>query len=105
MLSFHLTLNNPSKIAELQELEHMRSKFEIAGAATEGYFSKRWVYENVFKLDREEIDRIQIEKFTDKKLEATLESVATAAGEAATAAAFCGTACPSARRRHSSSDR
>lgn len=87
LLSFHLTLNNPSKIAELQELEHMRSKFEIAGAATEGYFSKRWVYENVFKLDREEIDRIQIEKFTDKKLEATLESVATAAGEAATAAA------------------
>lgn len=87
LLSFSLTLNNPSKIAELQELEHMRTKFEIAGAATEGYFSRRWVYENVFKIDREEIDRIQVEKFTDKKIEATLESAGTAAGEAATAAA------------------
>ena len=43
LLIFGLTLNNPSKIAELQELEHWRTKFEIAGGATEGYFSKRWV--------------------------------------------------------------
>ena len=40
LLSFSLHLNNPSKIAELQELEHLRTKFDIAGAATDGYFSK-----------------------------------------------------------------
>lgn len=87
LLSFKLSLNNPSKIAELQELEHMRTKFDIAGAATEGYFSKRWLYKNVFKLDDDEIERIQIEQYSDKKHDAILESTATAAGEAATAAA------------------
>ena len=91
LLSFSLSLNNPSKIAELQELEHMRTKFDIAAAATEGYFSRRWVYENVFKIDRDEIDRIQVEKYTDKRIDATLESVGAAAGEAATAAAAAST--------------
>jgi len=87
LLSFKLNLNNPSKIAELQELEHLRTKFEIAGTATEGYFSKAWVYKNIFKLSDEEIIRIQTEQYGDKKLTATLESVGTAAGEAATAEA------------------
>ncbi len=35
LLSFKLHLNNPSKIAELQELEHWKQKFDIAAAATE----------------------------------------------------------------------
>ena len=42
LLNFKLSLNNPSKIAEMQELEHWKTKFDIAGAATEGYFSRRW---------------------------------------------------------------
>ena len=42
LVSFALQLNNPSKLAELQELEHWRTKFEVASTATEGYFSKRW---------------------------------------------------------------
>ena len=29
LLSFKLSLNNPSKLAELQELEHLRTKFDI----------------------------------------------------------------------------
>tara|TARA_R100001460_G_scaffold86873_2_gene128325 strand:+ start:2969 stop:4876 length:1908 start_codon:yes stop_codon:yes gene_type:complete len=86
LLSFSLHLNNPSKIAELQELEHLRTKFDIAGAATEGYFSKRWVYENIFKIDQGEIDRIEIERFGDSKLNSTLEAAGTAAAEQATAA-------------------
>lgn len=77
LLSFKLTLNNPSKIAELQELEHLRTKFDIAGAATDGYFSKQWVYKNIFKLSDEEINRIQVEKYTDSKMDAEI----TAAGE------------------------
>jgi hypothetical protein len=91
LLSFKLSLNNPSKIAELQELEHLRTKFEIAGAATEGYFSRSWVYKNIFKVSDEEIARIQTEQYGDKKLIATLEAVATAAGEAATAEATAAT--------------
>ena len=87
LLSFSLHLNNPSKIAELQELEHLRTKFDIAGAATDGYFSKRWVYENIFKIDQGEIDRIEIERYGDSKLNSTLEAAGTAAAEQASAAA------------------
>tara|TARA_Y100000592_G_scaffold90183_1_gene148462 strand:- start:3133 stop:5019 length:1887 start_codon:yes stop_codon:yes gene_type:complete len=73
LLSFKLSLNNPSKLAELQELEHLRTKFDIAGAATDGYFSKRWLYKNIFKLSEEEVQRIQIEQFSDAKMSAMLE--------------------------------
>ena len=78
LLSFKLTLNNPSKIAELQELEHLRTKFDIAGAATDGYFSKQWVYKNIFKLSDEEIQRIQVEQFTDAKHGGLIEAAGTA---------------------------
>ena len=74
LLSFKLHLNSPSKIAELQELEHWRTKFEIAGAATEGFFSKRWVAKNLLNLSDEEIVRNQREMFYDKKFETMLES-------------------------------
>lgn len=77
LTSFKLALNNPSKIAELQELEHLRTKFDIAGAATDGFFSKRWVYKNVFKLDDEEVERIQIEMFGDAKFGAAIEDAGT----------------------------
>ena len=77
LTSFSITLNNPSKIAELQELEHLRTKFDIAGAATDGYFSKHWVYKNIFKLDNEEIDRIQIEMYGDAQFGAAIEEAGT----------------------------
>ena len=81
LMSFTLTLNNPSKIAELQELEHLRTKFDIAGAATEGMFSSRWVYKNIFKLADDEIERILREQFTDSKHRALIEAAGTAASE------------------------
>ena len=73
LLNFKLRLNNPSKIAEMQELEHWKTKFDIAGAATEGYFSRRWVSENLLGLSQEEYLRMQREMFTDKKFMASLE--------------------------------
>ena len=77
LTKFKLKLNNPSQIASMQELEHLRAKFEIADSATEGYFSKAWVYRNVFRLTEEEVVRIEREMFHDSKLTAALE----AAGE------------------------
>ena len=74
LLSFKLGLNNPSKIAELQELEHWDKKFSVAGNATEGYFSKRWVAEHLFGLSEEEFIRMQREMFYDKKFAAGLEA-------------------------------
>jgi hypothetical protein len=78
LLSFSLTLNNPSKIAELQELEHWKQKFDIAAAATEGYFSRRWVTENVFGMSHEEFIRNQREMYYDRKHDASLQQVAEA---------------------------
>ena len=40
--------------AEMQELEYWKTKFDIAGAATEGYFSRRWVSENLLGLSQDE---------------------------------------------------
>ena len=76
LISFNLSLNNPSKISELQELEHWRTKFEVASSATEGFFSKRWIFETLFNMSHEDIDRIQREKFYDKKYDTALEGTA-----------------------------
>jgi hypothetical protein len=76
LISFKLHLNQPSKIAELQELEHWRTKFEIAATATEGYFSRRWVSKNLLELSDEEIIRNQREMFYDRKFDASLEQAA-----------------------------
>tara|TARA_R110000824_G_C15227726_1_gene678154 strand:+ start:1394 stop:3286 length:1893 start_codon:yes stop_codon:yes gene_type:complete len=75
LLSFSLKLNNPSRIAELQELEHWRSKFEAASAATEGFFSRRWIAEHMLGMSEEDFLRNQREMFFDKKFLASLEAV------------------------------
>ena len=79
LLSFDLSLNNPSKIAELQEIETWKQKFDIAGAATEGYFSRRWVTEKIFGMSNEEFTRNQREMYYDRKHDAALQQVAEAA--------------------------
>jgi len=78
LINFKLALNNPSKIAELQELEHWKNKFDIAGAATEGYFSRRWVSEHIFNLSHEDFARCQREMYYDRKQDAALQAVAEA---------------------------
>jgi len=79
LLNFKLALNNPSKIAELQELEHWKTKFDIAASATEGYFSRRWVADNIFGMSHEEFLRNQREQYYDRKHDTALEGVAEAA--------------------------
>jgi len=76
LISFDLFLNNPSKIAELQELEQWRTRFDAASAATEGYFSKRWIAEKVFHLTDEEFLRNQREMFSDRKISALMDMAA-----------------------------
>tara|TARA_Y100000310_G_scaffold74257_1_gene70386 strand:+ start:9940 stop:11892 length:1953 start_codon:yes stop_codon:yes gene_type:complete len=76
LTAFKLHLNQPSKIAELQELEHWKTKFDIASAATEGYFSRRWVGNNIFGVSDEEIIRNEREMFYDRKFTAQLDALA-----------------------------
>jgi Bacteriophage T4-like portal protein (Gp20) len=83
LIKFKLRLNNPSKIAELQELETWKTKFEVATAATEGYFSKRWVAKKIFGMSDEEFLRNQREMFFDFKFKAAVEKAGTEAEAAA----------------------
>jgi hypothetical protein len=80
LLSFKLSLNNPSKIAELQELEHWKTKFDAAGSATEGYFSKRWVAENMLGISEDEFLRMQREMYFDRQFAAELEKISSGEG-------------------------
>jgi len=82
LLSFKLKLNNPSKIAELQELEHWRTKFDVAAAATEGFFSKHWIADNIFGMSEESLLKMQREMYHDKKFEASLSKAVEAMASA-----------------------
>ena len=75
LVSFKITLNNPSQLAELQELEHWRTKFDTAASATEGYFSRRWVSEHLFGFSDEDMIRNQREMFYDRKFDVAQETV------------------------------
>ncbi len=90
LISFKVKLNNPSKIAEMQELEHWKNKFDIASSATEGFFSKQWLAKKLFGMSDEEFIRNRREMFYDRRFEAALESAAEAEQAAATAAADAG---------------
>ena len=84
LLNFELSLNNPSKIAELQEIEHWKQKFDIAASATEGFFSRRWVTEHIFGMSNEEFIRNQREMYYDRKHDAALQAVAEQAAAGGT---------------------
>ena len=81
LVGFNLSLNNPSQIAEMQQLEQLRTKFDVASGATEGYFSRRWVAKNIFSISDEEFLRNEREMFYDRKLIATLNSIEEGAAE------------------------
>ena len=82
LLNFKISLNNPSKLAELQELEHWRGKFDVASTATEGYFSRRWVAQHLFNMSDEEFLRNQREIYYDRKFDAALAATVEATAEA-----------------------
>ena len=79
LISFKLSMNNPSKIAELQDLEQWRTKFDVASAASEGFFSKRWIAHNIFSISEEEFVRNQREMFHDRIVTAQLDQSAEGA--------------------------
>lgn len=81
LLSFKVALNNPSKIAELQELEHWKTKFDVASQAQEGFFSKRWIFEKIFNISADEQKRNMQEIITDKEIEAKVSAIGAAVEE------------------------
>ena len=76
LLGFKISLNNPSRLAELQQLEYLRTKFETATAVPEGTYSKRWIASNILGLSDSEFLRNQRETFYDRKYQQALEGLA-----------------------------
>lgn len=77
LTGFKIKLNNPSRIAELQDLETMKTQFEVASSATEGFFSKRYIAEKIFNISQEEFLRNQREMFFDRKFSSLLDGAAS----------------------------
>ena len=75
LLGFKITLNNPSRLAELQQLEYLKTKFETATSVPEGTFSKRWIAHNILGMSDQEFLRNQRESFYDRKYQQALEGV------------------------------
>jgi hypothetical protein len=81
LLSFDIRLHNPSKLSELQELEHFDKQLTIAKSATEAGFSKKWIFDNVFKMEEVPFLKIQRELFYDAEHKKALESSGAAPAE------------------------
>ena len=75
ILDFELKLSNPSSIAQQQKLELIRTKFDIAGAAPEGFVDKEWIRKHIIDLNDDEIARIERGREKDKLRDMELEAV------------------------------
>ncbi len=83
LMCFKLRLHNPSKIAQLQELEQWRTKLDLASIASEKFFSKSWIAKNILDISEEEFLRNQRERFYDAKVDASVSKIAEVTAEAA----------------------
>lgn len=75
LLDFELRLSNPSTVAQQQKLELIRTKFEIASQAPEGFVDREWIRKHILDLNDDEISRITKGKRKDKIEDMELESV------------------------------
>ena len=80
LIDFELKLSNPSSVAQLQKLELISTRFDIAGKVPEGMLDRRWVQKNVLGLTDKVIDEINEGRKEDKVLDADVEAAA-AGGE------------------------
>ena len=74
IVRFGLRLHNPSKLTELQELEHLDKQLSVAANAKEQGFSKRHIYENILKVEPQEFLRIQRELAYDSAFNKMVEA-------------------------------
>ncbi len=83
LLNFKIRMASPSTIAELQNLELWRTKFEVASMAQEGKFDSHFVYKNLFKLNDSEIEGIEEGKRKDQLANLALQTIQLPTMEAA----------------------
>lgn len=82
LINFKLKLQNPSRIAQMQEIEALNNKIDAATKATQYIYSNHWAAKNILGVSDEEFVKNIREKFYDKKLEVALASIAEKEGGA-----------------------
>lgn len=72
LVNFEIKLNNPSRIAEMQELEQMRTRLDLANSAGD-FFSTETIYKKFLGLSDDEIKKERIKKYADAKYDLSLQ--------------------------------
>lgn len=80
LMNFTLRLSNPSTIAQQQKLELWKTKFDLAGAAPEGYLSRDYVRKKIWGLSDDECKEIDKGRVVDKMTDANVENAAAGGG-------------------------
>jgi hypothetical protein len=78
LVDWSLSLNNPSKIAELQNLEHIKAKFAAAAAAgvdPKMLIDSAWVYDNILAINPGDIETLRRGLLSDKRFVAKLAAL------------------------------
>ena len=77
LISFKLVLNNPSRIAMMQELEGLRTKIDVASSANSlGFFSRQYISEKIFGFSDEDFEKMERQRYYDKRVDAAIEASA-----------------------------
>jgi len=80
LVDFDLRLSNPSSVAQLQKLELISTRFDIAGKVPEGMLDKTWVRKNVLGLTDSDIEGVLEGLKKDKEDDAELEAAGAEGG-------------------------
>ena len=68
LVDFELGLSNPSTIFEQEKIDIWQNKMNVAKDMLESeLFSRKWIYDKVFKIAEDEVENMEIEVVKDKK--------------------------------------
>lgn len=90
LLSFNLKLNNPSKLAEMQEFEHLKLKSEVAASLSDHNISNRWIQSKIFNFSPEEIESNMYEILGDAQFQQILANIENSMSGATSEGGFAG---------------
>jgi hypothetical protein len=77
LISFKLVLNNPSRLAMMQELEGLKTKIDVASSANSlGFFSRQYISEKIFGFSDEDFEKMERQRYYDKRVDAAIEASA-----------------------------
>lgn len=78
LLNFELTMTSPSTIYEQEKLTLYNTKVDLAKSMLEGKITNRkWIYENVFNFNDQEIDSIEQGIIEDQKTAYRMEKISS----------------------------